>query len=134
MAHGMQHGNRRDSQRDTERRRPEQPTDVEGSGLLGALKRTGKEFKVDNLADWAAALTYYGVLSIFPGLLVLVSLIGLAGQDTAKLLTDNLGQAGPGPVRDIITSAVTSLQQGQNRVAGLLALVGLATALWSASG
>ncbi len=113
---------------------PEEPTDLGGGGWLAALKRTLKEFKVDNLSDWAAALTYYGVLSIFPGLLVLVSLIGLAGPDTVKSLTDNLSQAAPGPVRDIITNAVQTLQQSQNSTAGLLALVGLATALWSASG
>ena len=38
----------------------------------GILKRTVKEFRDDNLTDWAAALTYYGVLAIFPALLVMV--------------------------------------------------------------
>jgi membrane protein len=129
----MAEDTRRD-QRDARRKAPEEPTGLGGGGWLAALKRTLKEFRVDNLSDWAAALTYYGVLSIFPGLLVLVSLIGLAGPDTVKTLTDNLSRAAPGSVRDIMTTAVQTLQQTQNSTAGLLALVGLATALWSASG
>src|SRR6266508_3238611 len=85
---------------------PEQPTDLGDGGWWAALKRTIKEFRIDNLTDWAAALTYYGVLSVFPGLLVLVSLIGLAGDDTIDKLTDNLSEAAPGSVRDVITNAV----------------------------
>jgi len=134
MARDTRRGNRRDDQSEAEGQAPEEPTDLGGGGWWAALKRTLKEFKVDNLTDWAAALTYYGVLSIFPGLLVLVSLIGLAGQDTVKKLTDNLSQAAPGSVRDIITNAVDTLQKSQNSTAGLLALLGLAAALWSASG
>jgi membrane protein len=63
-----------------------------------------------------------------------VSLLGLAGQDTTNSLIDNLGRAAPGAVRDIIVTAVDSLQRSQNSTAGVLALAGLATALWSASG
>src|SRR3954468_14345710 len=56
---------------------PDSPAELKGKGLVGALKRTVKEFSEDNVTDWAAALTYYGVLSIFPGLLMLMSLLGL---------------------------------------------------------
>ena len=52
---------------------PDEPTDLGGRGWWAALKRTFKEFKEDNLTDWAAALTYYSVLAIFPALIVLVS-------------------------------------------------------------
>jgi membrane protein len=97
------------------------------------LRRTVREFKEDELTDRAAALTYYGVLSIFPALLVLVSLIGLAGQDATQALIGNLGEAAPGSVREILTNAITNLQRSQN-AAGLIAIVSLATALWSASG
>src|SRR5687767_8568260 len=48
---------------------PDSPTDLPGSGWRAALRRTVREFSDDSLTDWAAALTYYGVLSIFPGLL-----------------------------------------------------------------
>jgi membrane protein len=50
----------------------------------GALKRTVREFKDDNLTDGAAALTYYGVLAIFPAILALVSVLGLPGQSATS--------------------------------------------------
>ena len=56
------------------------------------LKRTVSEFREDNLTDWAAALTYYGVLSIFPALIVLVSVLGLIGESATQPLIDNLGE------------------------------------------
>jgi membrane protein len=99
----------------------------------GVLKRTVKEFKQDNLTDWAAALTYYGVLSIFPLLLVLVSVLGLVGQSATQPLIDNIGQVAPGAAKDIVTSAIQNLQQSQG-AAGVLFVVGIAGALWSASG
>lgn len=99
----------------------------------GVVRRTLSEFGDDELTDRAAALTYYGVLSLFPALLVLVALIGLTGKDTTNQLMSNLGGAAPGTVRQVIEDAITNLQRGQS-TAGLLAVVALATALWSASG
>jgi YihY family inner membrane protein len=114
-------------------RAPEQPTQLPARSWWAAVKRTVREFRVDNLSDWAAALTYYAVLSIFPALLVLVSLIGLAGQGTIQALLDNLGRVAPGSVNEILTAAIRNLQQTRGS-AGLVAIVGLALALWSASG
>jgi YihY family inner membrane protein len=109
------------------------PTDLPGGSWWAAVKRTVREFRVDNLSDWAAALTYYAVLSIFPALLVLVSLVDLAGQGTIQALLDNLGRVAPGSVNEILAAAIRNLQQTRGS-AGVLALVGLAVALWSASG
>jgi membrane protein len=111
----------------------ERPTDLPGGSWWAAVKRTVREFRVDNLSDWAAALTYYAVLSIFPALLVLISLVDLAGQGTIDALLDNLGQVAPGSVNEILATAIRNLQQTRGS-AGVLALVGLAIALWSASG
>jgi YihY family inner membrane protein len=111
----------------------ERPTQLPGRSWWAAVKRTVREFRVDNLSDWAAALTYYGVLSIFPALLVLVSLIDLAGRGTIDTLLANLGQVAPGSVNQILKDAIGNLQQTRGS-AGVLALVGLAVALWSASG
>jgi len=97
------------------------------------LKRTGKEFKEDNLTDWAAALTYYSVLAIFPALIVLVSVLGLVGESATQPLIDNLGSVAPGPAKEIMTSALENLQ-GDRGAAGVLFVVGLLAALWSASG
>jgi len=97
------------------------------------LKRTVGEFKDDNLTDWAAALTYYAVLAIFPALIVLVSILGLVGESATQPLIDNLGAVAPGPAKEIFTSAIENLQSDQG-AAGVLFVVGLLGALWSASG
>jgi membrane protein len=97
------------------------------------LKRTVREFREDNLTDWAAALTYYGVLAIFPALIVLVSILGLVGESATEPLIDNLGTVAPGPAKEIFTSAIENLQ-GDQGAAGVLFVVGLLAALWSASG
>jgi membrane protein len=97
------------------------------------LKRTFREFRADNLTDWAAALTYYSVLAIFPALIVLVSVLGLVGESATQPLIDNLGSVAPGPAKEIMTSALKNLQ-GDRGAAGVLFVVGLLAALWSASG
>jgi membrane protein len=112
---------------------PDDPTDLRARSWFGVLKRTIKEFREDNLTDWAAALTYYGILSIFPALLVLVSILGLIGESATQPLLDNLSTVAPGPAQEIFTGAIENLQQSQGQ-AGLLLIVGIAAALWSASG
>jgi membrane protein len=96
------------------------------------LKRTVAEFSDDNLTHWAAALTYYGVLSIFPALLAVVSILGLIGSSAIQPLLDNAGSVAPGPAKDILTSSLKGLQSSSG--AGLLFVVALAGAIWSASG
>jgi membrane protein len=101
--------------------------------FVQTLKRTVREFREDNLTDWAAALTYYSVLAIFPALLALVSVLGLIGSSATQPLIDNLGTVAPGPAKDIFTSAIQNLQKSQG-AAGVAFVIGLAVALWSASG
>jgi membrane protein len=97
-----------------------------------ALKRTVREFREDSLTDWAAALTYNGVLSIFTALLLLVSELCLIGRSATKPLLDNLDALPPGAMRDIVRQAIENLQRSQGG-AGILFVVGLLVALWSAS-
>ncbi|MGW7257512.1 YihY/virulence factor BrkB family protein [Streptomyces sp. NPDC054834] len=97
------------------------------------LKGTVKEFQDDELADRAAALTYYGVLSMFPALLVLVSLLGIAGESATQEVLDNIKKLAPGPARDLIGDAVQQLQ-GRGGIGSLMAVVGILLAVWSASG
>ena len=99
----------------------ERPTQLPGRSWWAAVKRTVREFRVDNLSDWAAALTYYAVLSIFPALLVLIALVDLAGQSTIQTLLDNLGRVAPGSVNQILKTAMQNLQQTRGS-AGVLAL------------
>ncbi len=114
-------------------RAPDQPTDLPARSWRAVLRGTVKEFQNDELADRAAALTYYGVLALFPALLVLVSLLGLAGKSTIERLLDNVQQLTPGSARDVIADAVEQLQ-GHSGIGSLMAIVGLVVALWSASG
>ncbi len=72
------------------------PTGLPKRSWWEVLKRTVAEFKDDNLTDWAAALTYYGVLSIFPALIALISVLGLFGQSATQPQLDNVGAFTPG--------------------------------------
>jgi membrane protein len=98
----------------------------------GVFKRTFTEFRDHNLTDWAAALTYYSILGVFPALLVIVSILGLLGQSATQPLVDNLETVAPGPAQQIFTSAIKNLENTQ-QTAGVLFVIALAAALWSAS-
>jgi membrane protein len=112
---------------------PRKPTDLGRRSWWGVLKRTVGEFRDDNLTDWAAALTYYAILSIFPSLIVLVSIVGLAGHSATQSLLDNLDALGPSPARAVVTGAIKQIASNQG-AAGVAFILGLAAALWSASG
>jgi membrane protein len=118
---------------DVERRAPDKPSQLPRRSWLAVLKGTVREFKDDELTDRAAGLTYYGVLSLFPALLLLVSLLGVAGRSATDAVLDNIRQFAPGSARDIITRAVEQLQ-GNSGLGSLMAIVGLVLAVWSASG
>jgi membrane protein len=113
-------------------RGPQRPTQLHWRHWLSAIWRTVLEFIDDDLNDRAASLTYYSILSIFPGLLVLVAGVGLLGPSTTEDVVSNLRDLTPGPARDAIAAGIENLQ-GNDRVAGLLAIVGLAIAFWSAT-
>ncbi|MBY8879720.1 YihY/virulence factor BrkB family protein [Actinacidiphila acidipaludis] len=116
-----------------ERREPDGPTDLPKQSWRAVLKGTLKEFQKDELGDRAAALTYYSVLSLFPALLVLVSLLGIAGRSATDKVLNNIRKLAPGSARDIITQAVHQLE-GRGGLGSVLAVVGVLLAVWSASG
>src|SRR5215212_5839058 len=99
------------------------------------LKRTVREVRDDNLTDWAAALTYYSVLAIFPGLIVLVAILGLVGQhpQTTNALLDIVRDVGPASAVDTFRGPIESVVKS-NGGAGALLGFGLVFAIWSASG
>ena len=107
----------------------------ERTSLFATLKRTVLEFSEDNMTDWAAALTYYALLSLFPALIALVSIVGLFGdpQSTTRTITDIVTRIGPGSAADTFSSPIQSITSNRS-AAGVLFVVGLAVALWSASG
>ncbi len=117
-----------------ERAAPDSLTKLPKRAWGAALKGSLREFKDDELTDRAAALTYYGVLSLFPALLALVSILGLTGKSTTDKVVENLQElTAPGAARDIMTQAVEQLQ-GRAGIGSLVAIVSLVLAIWSASG
>jgi membrane protein len=112
---------------------PESPTDLSKRSWAAVAKRAAKQVGPDELTDRAAALTYYGVLAVFPGVLVLVSIIGLLGKETTNKMIDNLRNVVPGQVTSFLETTVASAQS-QKTAAGILGIVGILVALWSASG
>ena len=82
---------------------------------------------------WAAALTYFGILSIFPALLAMVSVLGLIGGSVTETLLENLEEVAPGPAQEILTNAIRNLQ-GASGASGIAFVIGLATAIWASSG
>ncbi len=105
------------------------------TGLFPTLKRTVAEFQEDNMTDWAASLTYYGLLSLFPALIALVSILGLFAdpKETTKSLTDIVTQLGPSAAADTFKGPIKSLTSNQS-AAGVLLIVGIVGAIYSASG
>ena len=115
-------------------RKPDSPTDVSKPSWKYIAKKTFREFTKDQCGDLAAALTYYGVLSLFPALLALVSLLGIFGQaekTTAAMLEIVQGIA-PGAALDVIKQPIEEL--ASSSTAGFTLILGILTALWSASG
>ncbi|MEU9955202.1 YihY/virulence factor BrkB family protein [Streptomyces sp. NPDC050982] len=116
-----------------ERRAPDSPTDLPRRSWGAVLKGTLKEFKRDELTDRAAALTYYSILALFPALLALVSLLGVVGQSATQAVLDNIQKLAPGAAQDVLRNAVQQMQ-GKGGIGSVMAIVGLALAVWSASG
>jgi membrane protein len=126
-----------DQRQDSSRRRADyRPAGADARpSLFATLKRTVTEFSEDNMTDWAAALTYYGLLSLFPALIALVSILGLVGDpaSTTKTITEMVTKLGPSSAADTFAGPIKSITSHRS-AAGILLIVGLATALWSASG
>jgi membrane protein len=101
-----------------------------GTGRLATLKRAAKEFSEDNMTDSAAALTYYGLLSLFPALIALVSIIGLVGnpQSTISTVTQIVHKISPSASTAPFDAVIK-----QKSASGIFFIAGLAVALWSAS-
>lgn len=111
---------------------PDSPTDFSGPSTRSVLRRVRTEFRHDNVTDLAAALTFYGVLAVVPGLIVLLSILGITGTNASQLTTQvsNIAPGSSGKVIQTLISQAESHHGG----AGVAAVVGIVIALWSASG
>jgi membrane protein len=102
---------------------------------ISVLRRTFDAFRADNLTDRAAALTYYGLLSLFPAVIAVVSVVGLVGDPatTTRKVTDVITEIGPESAAETFAGPVESIATHQG-TAGVAFVLGIAVALWSASG
>lgn len=109
--------------------------DKPSSSVPATLKRTGKKFMDDGMTDWAAALTYYGLLSLFPAIIALVSIVGLFAnpQTTSKTLSEIVNNLGPSTAASTFSGPVESITSNRG-ASGFTFIFGLALALWAASG
>jgi membrane protein len=114
---------------------PADPTDLQKRSWLATLRRTVREFKEDNLTDWAAALTYYSVLSLFPALIALLSIVGLVADPATvtRVITETVSEIGPATAAETFSGPINDITENQS-AAGLALILGLAGALWTASG
>ncbi|MGC0327571.1 YihY family inner membrane protein [Streptomyces sp. SAI-170] len=116
-----------------EGRAPDSPAALPRGSWTAVLKGTLKEFKRDELTDRSAALTYYGILALFPALLALISLLGVLGRSTTQEVLDNIQKLAPGAAQDVLRNAVQQMQ-GKAGIGSVMAIVGLLLAIWAASG
>jgi membrane protein len=115
-------------------RKPDSPTDLKKPTFVYTLKKTLREFSSDQCTDLAASLTYYTVLALFPGLLAIVSILGLVSnpKDTIETLLDVVRNVGGTQVADLLQSPIEGLVRSP--AAPVTFIVGLLGAVWSASG
>jgi membrane protein len=100
------------------------------------LKRAFQMFQAHGMTDWGASMTYYLVMSLFPGLLVVVSLLGLfGGQGLVTESVEYLRDAGaPREVVDSVESSLQGLVDSSGAKVGLGLIIGVALGLNGASG
>ncbi|WP_020523231.1 YihY/virulence factor BrkB family protein [Catelliglobosispora koreensis] len=114
-------------------RGPRRPSELSGRAFLRVTGRTFRELLDDDLTDRAATLTYYGIMSIFPGMLVLVAGVGLLGDAATQSVVEGIRELTFGPAQQFIRDGIDRLQDNRNE-AGIVAIVGLVVAFYSASG
>lgn len=112
---------------------PDSPADLPRPSLVAVVRRARQEFRNDHLTDLAAALTYYGVLSIVPALIVLVAVLGLLGKDTTNQVLSQAQTIAPGSSAEFVQTLIVQAQANRTG-AGVGAVVGILVAIWSASG
>ena len=113
--------------------KPDTPREIEKRSWKYVFVKTAREFTSDECTDIAAALTYYAVLAIFPGLVAVFSIFGLVGRSSQA--TDQI----IGVVDTVAPDAADALrgpleQAADSPAAGWGLILGLVLAIWSASG
>ncbi|WP_193128535.1 YihY/virulence factor BrkB family protein [Gulosibacter sediminis] len=114
--------------------KPDSPDDLHKRSWKYVLRKTIREFSSDQCTDIAASLTYYAVLSLFPGLIAIFSLLGVVGQGKAAsdAVLGIIEQVAPGDTVDTIRGPIEQIAESPG--AGFALITGILLAIWSASG
>jgi membrane protein len=104
--------------------------------MLATLKRTFKKFQADEMTDRAASMTYYAMMSLFPALLAIVSLLGLLGSqslvgDAVKYASDH---GAPSEVTDALHASLSSTINSAGGKVGTALVLGIVLAIYGAAG
>ena len=123
-----------DPDADPDAGKPESPTKLKKGTWKIGLKRAAGEFSKDQCTDLAAALTYFAVLSLFPALLAVVSLLGVFGQGQATVdaVMALFEDAAPEETLATLRGPIEALVN--TPAAGIALVTGILGALWTASG
>ncbi|WP_067686296.1 YihY/virulence factor BrkB family protein [Nocardia jejuensis] len=114
------------------RRRISGPTDLSPRAWLGAGRRVLSAIWENRVTDWAAALTYYSVQSLLPGLLLLAAVLGLLGPGATESLIATIREVGPSEGTGALIDTIDQLRSART-YSGPLAILGLVTAVWTSS-
>ncbi|MFG6504066.1 YihY/virulence factor BrkB family protein [Microbacterium sp. P05] len=114
--------------------KPDSPADLTKRSWTYVLRKTLREFSSDQCTDIAAALVYFGVLALFPGLIAVFSLLGVVGQGaaTADTVLEIIGQVAPGGTAETLREPIQTMASSSG--AGFALISGIVLAIWSASG
>ncbi|MFT2691840.1 YihY/virulence factor BrkB family protein [Clavibacter zhangzhiyongii] len=115
-------------------RKPDSPTEIEKPSWKYVLRKTMREFTGDQCTDIAASLTYYAVLSLFPALIAVISLLGVFGQgrSTVDAVLEVVRGFAPQDAIELLTPVLEGFVDSP--AAGFALVSGIVLAIWSASG
>src|SRR5512132_1313113 len=110
------------------------PQEIPAKGWLDIAKRTGKEVKADQVPLLAAGVAFYVLLALFPAIIAGVSIYGLvADPQTVRDQINQLAQTLSPETAKLIGQQIQQVTSGAGGALGFATVLGILTALWSAS-
>jgi membrane protein len=115
-------------------RQAEAPQQIPPKGWAAIAKRTAKEVKADQVPLLGAGVAFYALLSLFPAIIAGVSIYGLvADPQTVRDQIDKLTRMLSPETAKILSQQISQITGSAGGALGVATVVGILTALWSAS-
>src|SRR5215213_3410294 len=110
------------------------PQEIPAKGWKDIAKRTGKEVKADQVPLLAAGVAFYVLLALFPAIIAGVSIYGLvADPQTVRDQINRLAETLSPETATLIGTQIQQVTSSAGGALGLATVIGILTALWSAS-